>query len=37
MESLTMVLGIMLRIALPIGLLFWLSGSLQSWDQRRSI
>ena len=35
MESLTMVLGIVLRIALPVGVLFGLSAYLRSWDQRR--
>ncbi len=35
MESLTVILGIVLRIALPAGVLFWLSAGLRGWDQHR--
>lgn len=37
MELLTVVIGIILRFALPLGLLFWASHRLQAWDQRRAI
>ena len=37
MESITLLLGIALRIALPIGLLFWMSARLQAWDQKRGV
>jgi hypothetical protein len=35
MEAITLFLGIALRIALPVGILFWMSARLQAWDQRR--
>jgi hypothetical protein len=37
MEGLSLVLGMVLRLALPLGLLFLLSARLQAWDQRRSV
>ncbi len=35
MEAITFILGVVLRIALPAGILFWLSARLQAWDQKR--
>jgi hypothetical protein len=35
MEAITLFLGITLRIALPVGILFWMSARLQNWDQKR--
>lgn len=35
MEAITLFLGVALRIALPIGILFWMSARLRAWDQRR--
>jgi len=35
MEATTLFLGLALRIALPIGLLFWMSARLRAWDQKR--
>jgi hypothetical protein len=35
MESLTLLLGMFVRIALPVGVLLGLSAYLRSWDQRR--
>lgn len=37
MELLTLVIGISIRLILPLGLLFWVSSRLQAWDQRRTI
>lgn len=37
MEALTLVLGMMIRLALPVGLLLWVSGQLRAWDARRAI
>lgn len=37
MELVTMIIGISIRLALPLGLLFWASIRLQAWDQRRMI
>lgn len=37
MELLTLVIGISIRLVLPLGLLFWASCRLQSWDQRRTV
>lgn len=34
MEAITLLLGIALRIALPIGFLFWMSARLRAWDQK---
>ncbi len=35
MEAATLFLGMALRIALPIGILFWVSARLRAWDQKR--
>lgn len=35
MEGIAFLLGMTLRIILPIGLLFWISARLQAWDQKR--
>jgi hypothetical protein len=37
MEAITLLIGITLRLALPLGLLFWLSSRLQAWDQKRGV
>ncbi len=33
-EAITLLLGVTLRIILPIGVLFWISAKLQAWDQK---
>ncbi len=35
MEGLAFLLGVTLRIIVPIGLLFWISAELRAWDQKR--
>lgn len=35
MEAITFLLGLTLRILLPLGLLFWISARLRAWDQKR--
>ncbi len=35
MEAITFVVGVVLRIALPAAIMFWLSARLQAWDQKR--
>ena len=37
MELITTILGIGIRLALPLALLFWASIRLQTWDQRRTL
>jgi len=37
MELMTVVIGISIRLALPLGLLFWASIRLQAWDKRRML
>jgi hypothetical protein len=37
MEAITLFLGVALRIALPVGILFWVSARLQAWDQKRGV
>lgn len=37
MEVLTLILGIGIRLAIPLGLLFLASGRLQAWDRRRTV
>lgn len=34
MEAITLLLAIALRVALPIGFLFWMSARLQGWDPK---
>ena len=36
MELIALVLGMVIRIALPATLLFWACGRLQAWDRRRN-
>lgn len=35
MEALTFTLGMLIRVALPLALLFGLSARLRAWDTRR--
>ena len=35
MELIALVVGMVIRIALPAALLFWACGRLQAWDRRR--
>ncbi len=35
MESLAMALGILLRLAIPLGLLAFVSAGLRRWDARQ--
>ena len=37
MELIALAIGIILRIAVPLGLLIWSCGRLRAWDQRRSV
>jgi hypothetical protein len=37
MEGISLVLGMALRIVVPLALLFLLSARLQAWDQRRAV
>lgn len=34
MEIISVGVGMMLRLALPAALLFWLSARLRAWDER---
>jgi hypothetical protein len=36
MELIALTIGIVLRIAVPLGLLLWGCDRLRAWDQRRS-
>lgn len=36
MEALAMTLGVMLRLAIPLGLLALFSTSMRRWDSQRS-
>lgn len=35
METIPVAIGVMLRIALPIVFMFWISARLRAWDQER--
>ena len=34
MEALTVFVGMALRLALPVALLFWISARLRAWDEK---
>jgi hypothetical protein len=36
MELIALAIGTVIRIAVPVALLFWACGRLQAWDRRRS-
>ena len=37
MEPLSLVAAIVLRIALPVGFLFWISARLRAWDAKGGV
>jgi hypothetical protein len=37
MELIALVVGMVIRIALPSALFLWACGRLQAWDRRRSV
>jgi hypothetical protein len=34
-ETISVAIGLALRIALPIAFMFWISARLRAWDQER--
>ena len=36
MELIALAIGMVIRIVVPVAVLFWACGRLQAWDRRRS-
>ncbi len=37
MEPISVIAGLLARIALPVGFLFWISAQLRAWDAKGGV